>query len=263
MSKKPKNKKPGILPIILIIVCIAIAAFAGYKLISIGFSYKQAENEYTALKQYTYEKSQTKEKSVSDDSTEETIKVPLDIDFDALKAINPDIVGWLYIDVEDISYPIVRADDNDYYLHRTFEKTENFAGSIFMECKNSGDFSDRNTILYGHNMKDGSMFGKLSSLYDFQDYLIDDSFWVITPDAAYRYKLFNLERTVSDGDVYTLFPEGAAGLKEYIEARVKESLVKFDIGEYDENSKIITLSTCVSSDGDGRFVVQGILEGVY
>ena len=112
-------------------------------------------------------------------------------------------------------------------------------------------------------MKDGSMFGKLSSLYDFQDYLIDDSFWVITPDAAYRYKLFNLERTVSDGDVYTLFPEGAAGLKEYIEARVKESLVKFDIGEYDENSKIVTLSTCVSSDGDGRFVVQGILEGVY
>ena len=268
MSKKPKNKKPGILPIILIIVCIAIAAFAGYKLISIGFSYKQAESEYTALQQYTVKKDAANrnseaQESTSQESAEQEITVPLDIDFDALKAINPDIVGWLYIDVEDISYPIVRADDNDYYLHRTFEKTENFAGSIFMECKNKGDFSDRNTILYGHNMKDGSMFGTLSSLYDFEDYLIDDSFWIITPDAAYRYKLFNLERTVADGNVYTLFPEGATGLTEYIDERVKESLVKFDIGTYDENSKIVTLSTCVSADGDGRFVAQGILEGVY
>ena len=262
MSGKSKKKKSKKLPIIIMVICIAIAAFAGYKLISIGLSYKQASDEYVALKDYAVEKPETKQESASV-SSEETVEVPLDIDFDALQAINPDIVGWIYIEVEDISYPIVRADDNDYYLHRTFEGTENFAGSIFMECMNKGDFSDKNTILYGHNMKDQSMFGKLSSLYDFEDYAIDDTFWILTPDGSYRYKIFNLERTVADSDVYTLFPEGSVGLKDYIDARISDSLVKFDIGEYDENSKIVTLSTCLNAYDEKRFVVQGILEGTY
>ncbi len=85
------------------------------------------------------------------------------IDFTQLLSVNSDIVGWLRIRALDISYPVVQGKDNDYYLHRTFEKTDNFAGCLFVNSYNMGDFTDQNTIIYGHNMKNGSMFGKLKN----------------------------------------------------------------------------------------------------
>ncbi|MFR3321064.1 MAG: sortase domain-bontaining protein [Lachnospiraceae bacterium] len=85
--------------------------------------------------------------------------------------MNSDIVGWLRIRALDISYPVVQGKDNDYYLHRTFEKTDNFAGCLFVNSYNMGDFTDQNTIIYGHNMKNGSMFGKLSRILTIRRYL--------------------------------------------------------------------------------------------
>ena len=77
-------------------------------------------------------------------------------------------MGWLRIRALGISYPVVQGEDNDFYLHRTFEKEDNFAGCIFVNCDNSGNFTDQNTIIYGHNMKDGSMFGKLKKFREEQ-----------------------------------------------------------------------------------------------
>ncbi len=260
MAKDKKKKKNKIL-IIIFIVCIAVAVFAGYRLIDIGLTYKQAEDEYINLQQYTVSVAQGDASATQSESDEEleTVTPPIEVDFEALWEINSDIVGWLYLAAEEISYPIVQADDNDYYLYRTVEGTENASGSIFMEYQNSSDFSDPNTIIYGHNMRDLSMFGSLQHLYTYEDYLIDDTFWVITPDAAYRYNIFNMEYTVSDGDVYVLFSGPSELVTNYIEGRINNSLVDFGIEEYDENSKIVTLSTCTSSSGEGRFVVQGIL----
>ena len=83
-----------------------------------------------------------------------TMKNP--IDFESLDAVNSDIIGWIRIGALDISYPVAQSEDNDYYLHRTFEKKDNFAGCIFVDFHNSSQFTDPNTIVYGHNMKDGS-----------------------------------------------------------------------------------------------------------
>jgi hypothetical protein len=80
----------------------------------------------------------------------------------SLAQINPDVYGWISIAGTDINYPIVQGKDNDEYLHRTYKRENLFVGSIFMDYQNSADFSDCNSIIYGHNMKDGSMFGKLS-----------------------------------------------------------------------------------------------------
>jgi sortase B len=271
MSKSGKGKKKNSkIFIIIFIACIAVAAYAGFRLISIGLSYKQADDEYVALKEYTTEipagtneKTEEDTQDTSSEAEPERHTPPIEVNFDALNKINPDIVGWIYIGVEEISYPIVQADDNDYYLHRTVEGTENFAGSIFMEYQNSPDFTDPNTIIYGHNMKDLSMFAKLHFLYEYEDYLLDDTFWIITPDGSYEYQMFCIEYTVSDGNAYTLFSGPSADVEDYIAERAAQSSAKLPLGEYDENSKIVTLSTCTSAYGEGRYVVQGILTGVY
>lgn len=130
---------------------------------------------------------------------------PLDIDFKELKSINPDVAGWIYMEaLPDISYPIAQGDDNEFYLHHTYKKESIFAGSIFVDCKNSKDFSDQNTIVYGHNMKNGSMFGTLKN-YKLQE-TVDKSpyFWIITKKDAYKYKIFSIYTANVDGDTYTL-----------------------------------------------------------
>lgn len=111
------------------------------------------------------------------------------VDFESLKKVNEDIIGWIRVNALDISYPIAQSTNNDYYLHRTFERVDNFAGCIFMEYQNHSDFSDKNTIIYGHNMKNGSMFGTLRKFYEDEVYEKAPYFWIYTPDKIYRYDI--------------------------------------------------------------------------
>lgn len=86
------------------------------------------------------------------------------VDFQKLLSINKDIVGWISIPELDLEYPITQGEDNEYYLHHAYNREESFAGSIFLDYRNTADFQDQNTILYGHNMLNGSMFGSLKHL---------------------------------------------------------------------------------------------------
>lgn len=98
--------------------------------------------------------------------------------------------GWLYIEALDISYPVVQGPDNDTYLHTTYEGTSNFAGSIFLDYQNQDDFSDGNTIVYGHNMKNLSMFGKLKQMKEQEKYRDSVYFWMLTPESNDVYQIF-------------------------------------------------------------------------
>ena len=91
------------------------------------------------------------------------------VDFDALRETGPDIIGWLTLPDTAINYPVTQADDNEYYLHHLYDGTYNKTGCLFADYENQEDFSDRNTIIYGHNMRDGSMFATLNE-YDEQSY---------------------------------------------------------------------------------------------
>lgn len=97
----------------------------------------------------------------------------------------------LYIGALDLSYPVVQGEDNQYYLHHTYEKTENFAGTLFADKKNAPDFSDPNTIIYGHNMKNGTMFGSLKKFKDQAVYNAEPYIWLLTPDVNYQYEIFS------------------------------------------------------------------------
>ena len=183
---------------------------------------------------------------------------PLAVDFESLKAINPDVKGWLYIEALDISYPVVQGPDNDAYLHTTYEGTSNFAGSIFLDYQNQGDFSDGNTIVYGHNMKNLSMFGKLKQMKEQEKYRDSVYFWMLTPESNDVYQIFSAFYTEADSDVYTLYSGGGEAFVQYLNTMAARSEIPVEQPEMDENSHIIVLSTCAASDTTGRFVVLGV-----
>ncbi len=283
MSGEKKKRKSGPLFTIVLLACLGLIAFSVYKLVSINLSYQEAQNEYEELRKYTKETTPTpvpekKEKvtptvtpepevtEAPEEEPESSVPLleeapPIEVDCAALKELNPDFAGWLYLGAEEISYPVVHYSDNDYYLHRTFEGTENFAGTLFIEYQNKPDFTDANTLIYGHNMKDRSMFGRLKFLYENQDYQKDDTFWILTEEHAYKYRIFSMQVTQMDSDLYTLFYGTGPEFTDYIAKCASESLVPLTLGDYDENSRIVTLSTCRTADTPERFVVQGILVG--
>lgn len=158
-----------------------------------------------------------------------------------------------------ISYPVVQGKDNSTYLHQTYEKNYNFAGTIFIDYENKRDFSDCNTLVYGHNMKNGSMFGMLKK-YRADETLYNTSkyFWILTPDKDYRYEIIAAYTTSVNSDTYTLFKGPGKEFLEYEKKMLKNSEIKTDATEEqaDKKDKIVTLSTCTGNQAT-RFVVQG------
>ncbi|MBQ0038243.1 MAG: class B sortase [Clostridiales bacterium] len=112
------------------------------------------------------------------------------VDFNALREINPDIVGWIYIEDTNINYPIAQGPDNSYYLSRMYNKQWDGCGCIFMDYLNSPDFSDSNSVIYGHHMKNGSMFHDLDGYKGQEFYETHKTAYLLTPDKNYQIILF-------------------------------------------------------------------------
>ena len=139
----------------------ALLLFSGWKLTELLLSYKEGQDSYESLEQFVSFESPKAPEILGTTAAQDESTVFPEVDFDGLSQINPDIVGWLYIPGADISYPVVQAGDNDYYLDRMFDGTRNSAGSIFLDAYCASDFSDRHSIIYGHHMRDLSMFARL------------------------------------------------------------------------------------------------------
>ena len=184
------------------------------------------------------------------------------VDFMALQGINDDIVGWLKVGALDISYPVTQASDNDYYLHLTFELLQNAAGCIFVDYQNRPDFQDDNTIIYGHNMKDGSMFGTLKNFVQDGVYESDPYFWIYTPERIYKYEIFNCSTVGAVSNTYTLEFGSRKEFQNYLDKALMQSQVDSSKVKVKSSDKIVTLSTC-TGDEETRFVVQGKLVRTY
>ena len=269
---KKKNRFVSFFLTLGIIVCIGVIGFAGYKLITTWLEYREGDEEYAELRTYTEKTAEVPEgeappeveeedfvPQIDEDDMRTNRKPPINVDWKSLKAINEDIVGWIYIGALDLSYPVVHGEDDDYYLHRTFERKDNFAGSIFVEADNAGDFRDPNTIVYGHNMLNKSMFGSLSDLTtgEHPKYKDDQWFWIMTPNGNYRYRMFSIHVTGVTSDVYTIFTGTDAKFLEWCQEMWNASSVDLQEEEFTLHSKIVTLSTCTNDSGT-RYVVQGI-----
>lgn len=260
----------------VIIVIASIAALtAAFMIFKTARDYKAASDEYDSLRQYASEDvnaTETAEK-VSDikpieleeaeerkelKSNENREDFPeMEVDFKALREKNPDTVGWLYVGSCGISYPIVQGEDNDYYMNHTFEGTVNSSGAIIMDYRDDKYLKDWNTFIYGHNMKNGSMFGSLKKLLkDETLYDSDPYIYVYLPGYIYRYKIFSYYKDKPDSKMYWT----ADTLQEYRQyIRDALSLSVRDLGvETSEENNMVTLVTCSGSGaGKMRFFVHG------
>lgn len=271
-KKKTGNTAGKLLWRIVFVTALCVLIFSSYNLIKIFLSYKEGTDEYRELRQYTTVVTPKAEEPSGQDpgqdsgqnppeedgSVTETAAPPLTVDFASLQSINPDVKGWLYIESLDISYPVVQGEDNDKYLHTTYEGKSNNAGSIFLDYQNNGDFSDCNTIVYGHNMKNQSMFGRLKLFKEQEKYKDSVYFWILTPEGDHRYQIFSAFYTDAVSDAYTLFSEPGETFLQYQADMAARSEVPLEVPQMDENSKIVTLSTCAARDSSRRFVVQGV-----
>lgn len=252
---KKKRTAGDVIRTIIIIIALGVFCYSGYQLITIYLEYKKGVDEYNALNdQYVKE-----EVAVENIDGTPTMENP--IDFAGLKKINEDLIGWISADAVGVSYPIMHGKDNDYYLHRTFEGTYNFAGCIFMDYLNKGNFSDKNSIIYGHNMKNGSMFGSIHKYKNAETYEKDPYFWIYTPDEIYKYEIFAGTEVSVTSKTYQLSFKDDNDFLEYVAACKEKSAVKADV-EVTKDDKVVTLSTCTGNDAT-RFVVQGKLIETY
>lgn len=257
-SKKPKKKGDIVLTLALI-VAVAVFCFAAYNLFHIYTEYKKGTDEYNHIEQMAVTERDPESTEEASD-TEQGLQPPFDVDFAALQGVNPDVVGWIYIEALDgISYPVVQGEDNEEYLHTTYENNYNFAGTIFIDYENSRDFSDCNTLVYGHNMKNGSMFGRLKKFSEDQTtYEKSKYFWIFTPEKDYRYEIISAYTTGVNSDTYTLFKGPGDEFQEYLDTIKGYSEIETDDTELTIKDRIVTLSTCTGNDAT-RYVVQGRL----
>lgn len=260
----------------VIIVIASIAALtAAFMIFKTARDYKAASDEYDSLRQYASEEVSTTDtaEKVSDikpieleeaeerkelKSNENREDFPeMEVDFKALREKNPDTVGWLYVGSCGISYPILQGEDNDYYMNHTFEGTVNSSGAIIMDYRDDKYLKDWNTFIYGHNMKNGSMFGSLKKLLkDETLYDSDPYIYVYLPGYIYRYKIFSYYKDKPDSKMYWT----ADTLQEYRQyIRDALSLSVRDLGvETSEENNMVTLVTCSGSGaGKMRFFVHG------
>ncbi len=254
--EQKKKKKSDVLLTIALIVAIAVFCYAAFNLYHIYTEYKKGTDEYNQIEEMAVTERDADSAEVAGPNAQ--LKPPIEVDFDKLKSVNEDVVGWIYVDaLPDISYPIVKGKDNQTYLHQTYEKNYNFAGTIFVDYENSGDFSDCNTLVYGHNMKNGSMFGHLKKFReDDKLYKQDKYFWILTPERNYRYEIITAYTTGVNSDTYTLFKGPGEEFEKYLETIKGYSEIQTDDTDLTSKDKIVTLSTCTGEDST-RLVVQG------
>jgi sortase B len=202
-----------------------------------------------------------RESTVENGQTKELPKLKNPVDFAQLQNINPEVIGWIRVGSVNISYPVAQAKDNDYYLHRTFKKVDNFAGCIFENCNNSPFFTDQNTIIYGHNMKNGSMFGQLKKFKEQETFDKNPYFWMFTKDFIYQYRIFSSSIVSKIGDPYiTRFSD--EDFQKFIEKSISSSEIKCGDVSVTTDDRIMTLSTCTGDDATRR-ILQGVLVQVY
>lgn len=283
MSRRKKRRTTfgDIMSTLLMLIALVVFIFSGYTLYGFYKEYQKGSNEYDNLESsYASDEGESEDLDALEDEaalqdisgrevaniiwdgkelTVPTMKNP--IDFSELQQVNEDIAGWLRIRALDISYPVVQGEDNDYYLHRTFEKEDNFAGCLFVNCDNDRDFTDQNTIIYGHNMKNGSMFGKLKQFREEETYNKSKYFWMFTPDLIFQYRIFSAMVVNKTGLAYQTFYSDE-DFDEWINKAFEGSEVENSGIQVTSDDHVVTLSTCTGDDST-RFVVMGKLVQIY
>ena len=181
-----------------------------------------------------------------------------EINIAALREENEDVLGWIRIPDTKIDYPLLQSEDNDFYLKHTWQKQRNSVGSIFLEHLNRPDLTDFNTIVYGHNMRDKSMFGQLDN-YSIEGFWETHPYVYIAIDSGvYRYEVFAFLQAPVDSVTYSIRPQRDDTKQEFIDYSMEHTWIDTGVRPV-ITDRILTLSTCTGRDYSARNVVQARL----
>ncbi len=256
-----KNRKRNVASNVILMIAVVVFVFSAYKLIGIYSEYHKGDKEYDSIAEDAIEIQSPESEESDKDEEQQKPKVhnTLKVNFDKLRKTNEDVVAWIHFDEpERISYPVVKGTDNDKYLTTTFEGKKNSSGSIFMDVGNQGDFSDYNTFIYGHNMKNGSMFGQLRKFKAKEYYKENPYFYIYTPDGKeVKYQIFAVCIVEDTSRSYERFYNSDEEYLDYL--NYVKSIARYDTGvELTAESRIVSLSTCTNVTETQRLLVHGV-----
>ena len=180
-------------------------------------------------------------------------------DFEKLKKINSDVVGYIEVDNTKVSYPVVKTNNNSYYLNHTYTKEKSEIGSIFLDYRNDLDNLSKNNIIYGHGRLDNTMFGSLNNLLDSSNLDSKESYYITlsTPNSIMTFKIFSVYTIPKEGYYIKTYFSSNKYFKEFLETIMKRSIYNFNT-DVNTSDKILTLSTCKDNFGK-RIVVHAKL----
>jgi len=268
-TKRIKRRRAKIVRNIIFVIALAVFLVSAYQLLMIYMEYKRGSDEYKnlageaeeifsvlELEEVPKEVSDPKEDSqiVPETMSEEEYNQMVRDFHEKMLAQNADYVGWILIPGTKINYPIVQCADNDYYLNHTWEHEKNAAGTLFVDCNIADGMEARNVIVYGHNMKNGSMFAGLKNYRDDKFYEEHKTFHVFTETGFHKYEVFSVFVTSPVSEAYAIGFADDAMFMSYVEKMQSWSLQNTGV-TVNADDQILTLSTCVNNNVD-RLVVQ-------
>lgn len=259
----------------LVLSCAVLMLYSGFRLGQIWLEYHKAQAGYEKLEVFLrYDRPQDQpEENTGEDSRNMTSgSAPDDgafsagvsagipaVDFEALSAVNPDIAAWIMVPETKLSYPAVLGKDNAYYLSHLFNGDVNGSGCPFFDFRTSPDFTDFHIILYGHHMKNGTMFAALENYKDQDFYEKNPVFWLITPEGSLRLEVFSVYVADEREHAWKLDFSCTEEKETWLQEIGKKSLISCHVSP-ETDDQVVTLSTCTYDFENARLVVHGILK---
>ena len=226
---------------ILLIICIFIFCISTWKLYGYYRSYKKAKDTYSKIAKENVKISKNERK----------------IDFKKLKSQNQDIAGWIYIRGTTIDYPIVQGKDNEEYLHQDFNKKKSSSGTIFLDNNCKKDFTSDNNIIYGHHMKNGTMFAQLLKFREKSFLKKHNEIMIFTPDRTIHLKVISAYAQKAQNKIPVTFANDKQKKAQIKIRRMSEPSIKLDDKKID---RIYTFVTCSYEGEDNRTYVHAAEE---
>lgn len=249
--KEKKRVRLVIIVVLLIVAAICMLVAANY-----------FRNELKSKESAKESQKEVEQVEIDITKEEEKPAPEIPIDFASLQQKNPEVYAWINVAGTRIDYPILQTEDDEYYLNHTWLGEEAIAGSIYTQKYNSKDFSDYNTVIYGHEMRDGSMFKDLHRYLEDGFMKENQDVVIYTPEHIYKYKVFS---AVIYDDRHLLYAydfnnaeDRAAFLQSLKDSRDMRNVYADNL-QVNADDKIITMSTCVGSEETHRLLVNAVL----
>ena len=264
---KQKSRRRSKAPLVILIVLLVVGmGFAGWQLGSIFLNYHRDRSAYNDLAAHAismladFETGEDANDETGENKTHSVSEIPIAVDWNYLKSINANVVGWIYGPGTVVSYPVVQTSDHDYYLNHGFDGSSNVSGTLFADRNSVAGITQSNYIIYGHNMKDNSMFGTFSNYVDKSYFDSNPILYYLTPDANYRIELLCAHTVESTVDNYPTYFSSNSEYQAFLN-KITSGAYWVNSNVLSTNYQLVSMSTCTYTSGynDPRFVVHGMM----